>query len=186
MSATGLTRIETLNKENYDTWKLHMQAVLVKNDAWAYVSGILVRPTHVAGEAVATNAMTQWNINDSKTKSDIILSICPSELKQIKGCETSRDVWLKLESIYQSKGPARKATLLKRLTLQKMENGGDVRDHVSRFFDAVDKLSEMEVDIYPDLLSIMLLYSLPSSYENFRCAIESRDALRHRKRYVSR
>ena len=101
MSATGLTRIETLNKENYDTWKLQMQAVLVKNDAWAYVSGILVRPTHVTGEAVATNAMTQWNINDSKAKSDIILSICPSELKQIKGCETSRDVWLKLESIYQ-------------------------------------------------------------------------------------
>jgi len=33
MSATGLTRIETLNKENYDTWKLQMQAVLVKNDA---------------------------------------------------------------------------------------------------------------------------------------------------------
>jgi len=26
----------------------------------------------------------------------------------------------------------------------------------------------MEVDIHPDLLSIMLLYSLPSSYENFR------------------
>ena len=58
-----------------------------------------------------------------------------------------------------------------------MENGGDVRDHVSRFFDAVDKLSEIEVEIHPDLLSIMLLYSLPSSYENFRCAIESRDAL---------
>jgi len=45
MSATGLTRIEALSKENYDTWKLQMQAVLVKNDAWAYVSGILVRLT---------------------------------------------------------------------------------------------------------------------------------------------
>lgn len=28
-----------------------------------------------------------------------------------------------------------------------------------------------------DMLSIMLLYSLPSRYENFRCAIESRDEL---------
>jgi len=65
--------------------------------------------------------------------------------------------------------------LLKQLMLQRMENGGDVRDHVRHFFDAIDKLGEMEVDIHPDLLSIMLLYSLPSSYENFRCAIESRD-----------
>ncbi|GBO20432.1 hypothetical protein AVEN_269354-1 [Araneus ventricosus] len=39
------------------------------------------------------------------------------------------------------------------------------------------KLSEMEIKIDENLLSIMLLYSLPASYENFRCAIESRDDL---------
>ena len=33
----------------------------------------------------------------------------------------------------------------------------------------------MSVDINQDLLSILLLYSLPLSYENFRCVIESRD-----------
>lgn len=35
----------------------------------------------------------------------------------------------------------------------------------------------MEVEINADLLTIMLLYSLPLSFENFRCAIESRDEL---------
>lgn len=35
----------------------------------------------------------------------------------------------------------------------------------------------MEVEINGDLLSIMLLYSLLASFENFRCAIESRDNL---------
>lgn len=35
----------------------------------------------------------------------------------------------------------------------------------------------MEVDINADLLAILLLYSLPNSFENFRCAIESHDAL---------
>ena len=89
-------RIEALNKDNYDTWKLQMQALLVKNDAWTYVSGECVKPE--GDEAAA--AVRQWKINDHKAKSDIILSINPSELKQIKGCETSRDVWLKLENIY--------------------------------------------------------------------------------------
>jgi len=79
-----------------------------------------------------------------------------------------------LESIYQSKGPARKATLLKLLILQRMEEGGDVHDHIRKFFETVDKLNEMEVEINPDLLAIMLLYSLPPSFQNFRCAIESR------------
>jgi hypothetical protein len=58
-----------------------------------------------------------------------------------------------------------------------MDEGGDVRVHLNGFFDAVDKLGEMDVGINPDLLAIMLLYSLPSSFENFRCAIESRDEL---------
>ena len=35
----------------------------------------------------------------------------------------------------------------------------------------------MEIAINPDLLTVMLLYSLPGSFENFRCAIESRDNL---------
>ena len=45
------------------------------------------------------------------------------------------------------------------------------------FFNSVDKLGEMNLEINGDLLSIMLLYSLPASYENFRCAIETRDEL---------
>lgn len=48
---------------------------------------------------------------------------------------------------------------------------------MNKFFNAVDKLSAMDVHINGDLLTIMLLYSLPPSYENFRCAIESRDEL---------
>jgi len=57
-----------------------------------------------------------------------------------------------------------------------MEESDDVREHLRVFFDTVDKL-KMDVDINRDLLSIMLLYSLPPSFENFRCAIESRDEL---------
>lgn len=62
-------------------------------------------------------------------------------------------------------------------TLHRMDDGKDVHDHLREFFDTIDKLSEMEIDINADLLTVMLLYSLPPSYENFRCAIESRDEL---------
>ena len=58
-----------------------------------------------------------------------------------------------------------------------MAEGRDVRDDIREFFDAVDKLQEMEVVINQDQLTIMLLYSLPHSFENFRCAIETRDFL---------
>lgn len=63
------------------------------------------------------------------------------------------------------------------MALKRLQEEGDVREHMAVFFDAVDKLSAMGVDINQDLLSIMLLYSLPPCFENFRCAIESRDKL---------
>lgn len=151
-----------------------MKALLIKNDYWCYVNGENKKP-----EPADSNkeAIENWVRNDSKATSDIILNISPPELKQIKNCSTSRDVWLKLQDIYQSKGPARKATLLKQLILQKMQEGEDIREHLRKFFDAVDKLNDMEVTINPDLLAILLIYSLPISFENFRCAIESRDQL---------
>jgi len=113
MSASNIVRIDLLNKDNYDTWAIQMEAILTKNNAWGYVCGSEVKPEIVAESAATLTAAKAWEIEDKKAKSDIILSIKSSELKQIKGCETSREVWLKLKSIYQSSGPARKATLLK-------------------------------------------------------------------------
>lgn len=152
-----------------------MEALLVKNDAWSYVSGELAKPEIVVGDATSEAARKTWERGDAKAKCDIILAIGSSELKQIKA--TARDVWLKLEGIYQSREPARKATLLKRLMLHRMEEGSDVREHISKFFDAVDKLQDVQVEIHPDVLATMLLYSLPASFDNFRCAIEARDKL---------
>ena len=50
-------------------------------------------------------------------------------------------------------------------------------DHLNNFFSHMDKLKEMDIGIADDLLSILLLYSVPNTYENFRCTIESRDQL---------
>jgi len=172
MTSTQLMRIEPLNKDNFDTWRIQMQALLTRNELWGYVSGSVPKP-----EAGEPEVLRKWEADDNKAKADIVLSIKPSELKQTKDCKTSRELWLKLERIYQSTGPARKATLIKQLTLHRMGEGEDIGDHLSKFFDTADKLGEMGVEINPDLLCVMLLYSLPKSYTNFRCAIESRDTL---------
>lgn len=125
------TRLETLTKDNYDTWMIQVEALLVKNDTWSYVSGEKPCPeSRGTTEDPATRAaITAWENEDRKVKSDLILAINPTELKQVRGCKTSKDVWDKLRSICDSKGPARKATLLKRLIQTKMSEGGDVKGH---------------------------------------------------------
>lgn len=100
-----------------------------------------------------------------------------SQLKHVRNCSTSRETLLKLESVYGSKGPARKATLLEQLLSKKMREGKSVREHLSTFMETVYKLKQMQIEKNRDLLAIMILHSLPSSYENFCCAIKSRDNL---------
>lgn len=79
---TSIMKIEPLNAENYDTWKLQMEAILVKNDTWSYVDGTKVKPE------TGDTEIALWKNKDAKAKADIILSISTSELNIIRGCET--------------------------------------------------------------------------------------------------
>lgn len=50
MNTSNLTRIETLNKNNYDMWKMQMEALLIKNDAWLYINDDYTKPEMIAGD----------------------------------------------------------------------------------------------------------------------------------------
>lgn len=146
-----------------------MEAILIKNDRWGFADGSEVKTVE------ADPTFAAWERNDRKARADIILAMDPSELCHEKHCVTSREVWTKLEEVFQSKGPARKATLLKQLLFTKMCEKDNMTEHLNKFFNNVDKLAELDIDISKDLLTIVLLYSIPPSYENFRCAIEARE-----------
>jgi hypothetical protein len=140
----NVIRIEPLGKENYNTWKLQMEAVLVKNEMWGYVNGSIEKPNNEEN--------TIWEENDKKARADLILAINPNELRQIKNCVTSNRIWKKLKELYESKGPARKATLLKQLIMSKMNEGETMKNHLNNFFNIIDKLEEMELKIVDDLV----------------------------------
>ncbi|XP_037930157.1 uncharacterized protein LOC119664864 [Teleopsis dalmanni] len=164
MSGTVI-RVEPLNAENYDTWKLQMKAILVKNDLWSYVEGTASCPT---GEGAA-----KWISFDQKPCADIMLSVSASELRLIAECTNSKEMWMKLQATYSSKGPARKATLLKKVALSRMKEGEKVREHLNDFFETVVKLKEIDVSI-GDELPALIHYHVEDAFissikENYWC-----------------
>uniref|UniRef100_T1IKQ2 CCHC-type domain-containing protein n=1 Tax=Strigamia maritima TaxID=126957 RepID=T1IKQ2_STRMM len=170
-------KFEGLGKTNFDTWKIHMMAQLTIKKLLKYVDGRSERPKENAADPAVVKSVEKWDKNDEIAKATILLMIKQSEVQTTQGCTTSASLWKKLHEIYQSKRPARKATLLKRMILHKMAKGESAQDHVRGFFEAERKLSDMGVKIDLDITTILLLYSLPQLFENFRCAIESRDDL---------
>lgn len=71
-------------------------------------------------------------------------------------------------------GPARKATLSEKLAIQKVTEGDNVKDHIDSLFHTVDRLNNMDLKNNNDLLVVLLPYSLPNFFENFRVMIELR------------
>ena len=60
-------RIELLNKDNFDTWKIQMEAI--KNGAWGFVSGEKTKPEVNVGDASSVEAAGIWDIEHRKAKS---------------------------------------------------------------------------------------------------------------------
>ena len=71
-----------------------------------------MKPNVILGDAASVAASNYWTKQDRKAEVDLISAISPFKLQHVRGCETSHDIRTKLQGIYASKGPARKATLL--------------------------------------------------------------------------
>ena len=71
-----------------------------------------------------------------------------------------------------------KMHLKQKLFMHRLQEGGNVLNHISQFKEIITDLAAMEVEYDEEDLGLMLLCSLPSSYTNFRDTIlYSRDTL---------
>lgn len=121
--------------------------------------------------------LQNWLLKDEKALASIILCVSPSQINHIKKCKTSQQACRKLKEIHGPSGPARKVFLFKQLLQMKMPDGGNVSEFLEKFCEIVEKLSEINVEMYDELIVIILLTSLPSSFESFVVAVETRDVL---------
>lgn len=160
--------IEKLSEDNYESWKLQMKSVLICNELWSYANG---------SEVKTEENRVEWTRKDQKALTMITLSISRGQLNHVKKAETSHAAWTELERIYESKGPVRKATLYKQLYRMKKDPDTSIAKFLNDFTSKAEQLTEAGINIPEDLLSIMLLGSLPEEFENFTVAIESRDVI---------
>lgn len=167
MSVTvGMQNIEKLNDTNYESWKIQIKSVLVCNELWKYTSGTETR--------TAENNDV-WTSKDEKALALILLSTSKSQLNYIKKATTSHEAWEKLRNTYESRGPVRKSVLYKQLYRMKKEQGQSMMEYVNSFVDKVEQLEDSGIKLPQELVSIIMLNSLPPDYENFCVVMESRD-----------
>lgn len=159
--SSAISNIEKLSGDNYATWCIQLKSLLITLDLWNTVV-----------EACPKENPSSWKATDAKALATITLSVKPCQLIYIKNCLTAKDAWNTLSSMYKADTASRKVNLFKRLVRFKFNSNEKFAPQLNEFGSIIDGLKEIGVTLNDDLLSILLLCSLPEEMESFVVAIE--------------
>ncbi|GKE59011.1 hypothetical protein Tco_1498196 [Tanacetum coccineum] len=102
-----------------------------------------------------------------KAHNALLLCLGNKVLREVNKEASDVRVWLKLETLYMIKSLANKLYLKKKLFTFYMHSGKKLSKHIDEFNKLIGDLAHIDVDIDDEDQALMLLTSLPSSYDNF-------------------
>ncbi|GJQ92982.1 retrovirus-related pol polyprotein from transposon TNT 1-94 [Tanacetum coccineum] len=150
--------IEKFNgKSNFSLWRIKIRALLKQQGIWA----------PLAGPKPADMTDAKYNSQDEKAHSTILLSLSDEVLYEVADEETAAGVWKKLEKLYMTKSLTNKLLLKQRLFSLRMKEGSALKDHLDALNSILMDLKNVDVKIDDEDAALILLVSLPPSYENF-------------------
>ncbi|GKD07102.1 retrovirus-related pol polyprotein from transposon TNT 1-94 [Tanacetum coccineum] len=141
---------------DFGLWRIKMRALLIQHGCEAALE--------VLPEDMEAQAKAELN---KKAHSAVILCLGNKVLREVTGETTAAGVWSKLETLYMTKSLANKLYLKKKLYTFYMPAGRKISEHIDEFNKIVLDLANIEVKFEDEDLALLLLTSLPASYEHF-------------------
>src|ERR1044072_1907598 len=141
---------------NYAQWQIRMEDYLATSGYW---------------DALQTNKPVElsepnWHKLHAHACSTIRLCVSDDVVNHIKGLKTPKAVFEKMESLYQSKSRSSNLYVQQRFYALRMKEGGDLMAHLTVFNNLLAEVSRLGLKIDDDVKAVVLLNSLPSSYDH--------------------
>ena len=146
-------------KINFGLWQRRMRGVLVQQRLQLALLGVEGRPVGM------TDA--EWIDIDQRAASCIEMLITDDVLNNVIAETTAKGMWDKLEEIYLGKSLSNKLFLKKKLFKLEMKEGEDMMKHINIFNALINDLNRIDVQFIDEDRALLLLASLPDSYEHF-------------------
>ena len=99
--------------------------------------------------------------------STILLCLADEIIIEVSDEKTAASLWQKLESLYMTKSLTNKLLLKQRLFALRMQEGIELRDHLDKLNSILLELHNIDVKVEDEGAALILLVSLPKSFENF-------------------
>ncbi|CAL8168905.1 unnamed protein product [Prunus armeniaca] len=136
-------------KDDFTDWQRMMKNILIQRDLDDALSG--EKPTGMTD--------VTWTKVLKKAKSSIEIHLTRSVRSHITEKMTAREAWEKLHNVYMGKTVSNKLFLKDELFGLRLEEGGDIEDHVCKFQNCITNLQKVEETYKDDDMAIILLSS---------------------------
>ncbi|KAF5335922.1 hypothetical protein D9758_018331 [Tetrapyrgos nigripes] len=154
--------------DNYRTWKVKMIDILTDLDLLEYVDGSHAEPAD-------QSAKEDWKKKDRKALSTIRLRVDDSCLIYVEDSKTSKEAWDALNDMYEAKGPIAIVLLRRKMFTVRCEEGGDIETHIKLMRSYQSQMNTLGQKIEKADFSMLLLTSLPDSWDSFISTFGSTD-----------
>ena len=145
---------------NFTLWQRRMKDLLVQQKVHKVLSG--------KSKMLETIKEVEWGDMEKTTANEIRLNLSDEVLNNInlEDCTTTEEIMKKLEELYIEKNLSNKLYLKNELYSVRISENTDALQHLSKFNGLISQLLQFQVTCDNEDKAILLLASLPSSYEN--------------------
>nr|GEY22899.1 retrovirus-related Pol polyprotein from transposon TNT 1-94 [Tanacetum cinerariifolium] len=141
---------------DFGLWRVKMRALLIQHRCEAALE--------VLPDDMEAQAKVELN---KKAHCAVILCLGNKVLREVTRETTAAGVWSKLETLYMTKPLADKLYLKNKLYTICVSSGRKISEHIDEFNKIVLDLANIEVKFKDKDFALLLLTSLPASYEHF-------------------
>jgi hypothetical protein len=155
--------IEKFNSTDFRYWRMYIEDYLYGKK--------LHQP--LLGDKLDIIKADEWAMLDRQVLEVIRQTLSRSIAHNIVNEKTTAGLMAALSGIYEKPSANNKVHLMKKLFNMKMAEGTSVAQHLSEFNTITNQLSSLEIDFDDEIRALIVLTSLPNSWEAMRMAMSS-------------
>lgn len=172
---TARFKIEKLrDKDNWYQWRFIVRTLLEEDeDLLDVCEGRLIQPkTGVAGHS---DDLRRFQKADKAARKLIVTTVERKPLDLLLNCTTAREMWTKLNTVYDLKSDENLSLVQKQFFEFEWESNESVAHNVSKLEQLATKMKSLGGEIPDSMLLTRVLSTLPPKFNHFHSAWDSAD-----------
>ena len=170
MESEQLRVVEKFNGDNFSLFKFKMEMVLDDKELWDIVTGDEKPPP----SGTDPKEVVAFKRRERSAFRILCSHMVDAQIQHVKSCKGPAEAWKILQGIHETKGLANVLFLRRKFFTMRMQEEDDILQHINKVKTLADQLEALDVPVTEGDITMTLLESLPSSFENLIVAMETR------------